>query len=111
MLAHVQNIGVSRKYWRLSKNWRMYIQNIGVSRKYWRLSKILASLKNIGGCAKYRHPLKILAYIQNIGAWQKYRRTIEPWQALKSPRPAKISADQEKVGARLLFGLGGISNY
>jgi hypothetical protein len=58
MLAHVQNIGVSRKYWRLSKNWRMYkilvsLENIGVSQKYWRLSKILADAQNIGTLSKY----------------------------------------------------------
>jgi hypothetical protein len=61
-------------------------QNIGVSWKYWRIPKILV-------------PSKILAGIQNIGVWQKCRHTIESWQALKSLRLAKITA--ENVGGPL----------
>ncbi len=66
----------------------------------------MASHENIGGYLKSWRLMEILAGTQKIGVWQKYRRTIESWQALKSPRLAKISA--EKFCARLLFGLGGI---
>jgi hypothetical protein len=41
---------------------------------------------------------------------QKYRRTIESWRALKSPRLVKNQRIWKKLAARLLFGLGGISN-
>jgi hypothetical protein len=53
---------------------------------------------------------KILVDVQNVGVWQKYRQTTESWRALKSPRLVKYQRIWKKLAARLLFGLGGISN-
>jgi hypothetical protein len=67
-------------------------------------------------------PSKMLVDLQNVGAfqnaggftnvvvWYKYRRTIESGRALKSPRLVKYQRIWKKLTARLLFGLGGISN-
>ncbi len=90
--------------------------------KYWQTPKILAESQNVGGFTKcwrlpkywwmYKMlaPSKILADVQNVGVWQKYRRTIESWRALKSPRLVNYQRIWKKLAARLLFGLGGISN-
>ncbi len=43
---------------------------------------MLASSKILPGA-------QMLAGLQNVSVWQKYRRTIESWQALKSPRLVK----------------------
>ncbi len=91
-------------------------------KKYWQIPEMLANVLNIGGftkcwglpkcCRIYKilAPSKILADVQNIGVWQKYRRTIESWRVLKSPRLVKYQRIWKKLAARLLFGLGGISN-
>jgi hypothetical protein len=90
MLADFQNVGGFPKCWRIYK--------ILV------LSKMLADFQNIGALKKYRRIYK------NVGVWQKYRRTIESWRTLKSPHLVKYQRIWKKLAARLLFGLGGISN-
>jgi hypothetical protein len=85
-------------------------------RKYRRIPKMLASHENVGGFTKcwrlpeYWQMHKMLADLQNVGVWQKHRQTIESWRALKSPRLVKYQRIWKKLAARLLFGLGGISN-
>jgi hypothetical protein len=74
---------------------------------------MLASHENVGGFTKcWRLPKywgmhKMLADLQNVGVWQ---RAIESWRALKSPRLVIYQGIWKKLAARLLFGLGGISN-
>jgi hypothetical protein len=46
---------------------------------------------------------QLVADLINVGVWQKYRRTIESWQALKSPRLVKYQ--RKMLAARLLFEL------
>jgi hypothetical protein len=65
--------------------------------------KMLADYKMLAS-SKILVDTQLLADLHNVGVWQKYRRTIESWRALKSPHLVKMLA------ARLLFGLGGISN-
>jgi hypothetical protein len=98
------------------------LENIGGLPKYRQISKILADLQNvgafqnIGGCtkcwrlSKYWQMYKMLGDLKNVGVWQKYRRTIESWRALKSPRLVKYQRIWKKLAARLLFGLGRISD-
>ncbi len=85
-------------------------QNIGGFPKCGRIYKMLADFQNVGGFTKCWHFPKILADVQNVGIWQKYRWTIESWRALKSPCLVKYQRIWKKMAARLLFGLGGISN-
>jgi hypothetical protein len=95
------------------------------SQNIWRLMKILASHENIGGLQnigifqnigglqnvgvfQILADTQLLADLQIVGVWQKYRRMIESWRTLKSPRLVKYQ--RKRLAARLLIGLGGISN-
>jgi hypothetical protein len=67
-------------------------------------------LQKSGRFEKYRRFYKNQGDLKNIAAFTKIRRTIESWQALKSPRLAKNQRGWKILAARLLFRLGGISS-
>jgi hypothetical protein len=70
----------------------------------------LALLQKSGGFEKYWRFSENQADLQNVGALQKNRRTIESWQALKTPRLVKNQRNWKKLAACLLLRLGGISS-